>query len=63
MQNGADAEKENTANYIALTEVSKSTWYVHHSHFYDQTWLKDVRRTAEAANQVFDFGSSDESDV
>ena len=47
-------------------EVSKSTWYVHHSHFYDQvtkTWLKDVRRTTEAADQDFDFGSSDETDM
>ena len=45
-------------------EVSKSTWYVHHSQFYDQvnkTWLKDVRRTTEA-DQDFNFGSSDEND-
>ena len=47
-------------------EVSKSTQYIHHSHFYDQvakTWLKDVRRTTEAADQDFDFGSSDETDM
>ena len=56
------------ANCIALTEleVSKSMWYVHHSHFYDQvtkTWLKDIHRTTEAADQGFDFSSSDETDM
>ena len=43
-------------------EVSKSTWYVHHSQFYDErrkTWQKDPSLTV-LPDQDFDFGSSDE---
>lgn len=43
-------------------EVSKSTWYVHHSQFYDEvrkSWRKENTSIA-MPDQEFDFGSSDE---